>query len=120
MLKKRLNQRGAGGIGCLFICLLVGAGIYAGIQYGMPQLRHRSFEDRLNETFTYFSRQPAENIRKRLIDVATDFDITLTPGQVRVDIQGDQLTIDINYEKVVDLKVWSKTMPFRIHRSGPY
>lgn len=120
MRGSRLNQRGAGGIGCLLMIGIAAAGIYAGFQLGLPELRHRSFEDRLNETFSYFSRQPEKNIRERLIFIASEFHIDLKPEQVKIQIEGDRLTIDIDYEKVADLKFQQKVLPYHIHRSGPY
>jgi len=120
MRGSRLNQRGAGGIGCLLIIAIAAAGIYAGVQLGLPDLRHRSFEERLNETFSYFSRQPEKNIRDRIIFIASEFHIDLKPEQVQVTIEGDRLTLDIEYEKVADLKVQQKVLRYRVHRSGPY
>jgi len=114
------NQAGAGGIGCLLMVALAAAAIHAGLEFGLPTLRHRSFEDRMNETFTYFSRQPEKNIRGRIIQVASEFDIELKPEQVKVQISGDHLTIEVAYDKTVDLKVWQKTLHFTIRRSGPY
>ena len=116
----RFNQRGAGGIGCLLIIGLAAAVIYAGLQLGLPDLRHRSFEERLNETFVYFSRQQEKNIRDRIIMIASEFHIDLTPEMVKVEISGDRLTIDIAYEKVADLKIRKKVLRYRVHRSGPY
>lgn len=116
----RLNQRGAGAIGCLLMAAVVGSAIYAGLQLGLPELRHRSFEERLNETYSNFSRQPEEIIRKHIIQVASEFDIDLKPEMVKIKVQDSRLIIDIDYEKVVDLKVRQKILSYHIHRSGPY
>ena len=114
------SQRGAGAIGCLLLVALLAAGIYAGFQLGLPRLRHSSFADRMNESYVHFQRQPAEAIRSQIIQIASEFDIALTPEQVKVDIVSDKMTIDVTYEKRVDLKVWQTTLPFNLHRSGPY
>lgn len=114
------NQRGGGSIGCLFMIALIAGGMYAGLQFGLPQLRHNAFRDRLNETYSFFSRQSETWIRGRVIQIAEEFHIDLKPEQVKIQIRGDQLTLDITYEKVVDLKVWQKTLPFSIHRQGPF
>jgi hypothetical protein len=120
MRGSRLNQRGAGGIGCLLLMAVAGAAIYAGLELGLPQLRHRSFEDRLNESYTFFSRLPEKDIRTRIIHIASEFHIDLKPEMVKIQIEGDRLTIDIAYEKVADLKFQQKVLTYRIHRSGPY
>jgi hypothetical protein len=114
------NQRGAGAIGCLLLVALVAGGLYAGFQLGLPRLRHSSFADRMSESYVQFQKQPAETIRSQIIQIAADFDIALTPEQVTVDIVSDKMTIDVRYEKQVDLKVWRTTLPFHLHRSGPY
>ena len=50
VLGKVRNQRGAGSIGCLFMAAIIAAGMYAGFQFGIPRLRHSSFEDRMTES----------------------------------------------------------------------
>jgi len=114
------NQRGAGAIGCLLLIGIVVGAIYAGFMFAMPKFRNSSFEDRLNETITYFAKQPPEAIRQKVIDTAAEFDIVLRPENVKVQVHGDTLTLDIDYEKVVDLKVWQKTLAFSSHRTGSY
>jgi hypothetical protein len=114
------DQRGAGAIGCLLLVALVAGGLYAGFQFGLPKLRHSSFADRMSESYVHFQKQPAESIRKRVIEIASEFDIALRPDQVQVTILSDKMTIDVTYEKQIDLKVWQTTLPFSLHRSGPY
>lgn len=114
------NQRGAGGIGCLLMIGLAAAGIYSGLEIGLPKLRHASFSDRMTETMGFFSRQSEKYIRERTIQVATEFHIDLKPEQVKVRIEIDRLAIDIAYDKHIDLKVWETTQHYTLHRSGPY
>jgi len=118
VLGKVRNQRGAGAIGCLLLVAIIAAGMYAGFQIGIPQLRHRSFEDRINESLGNLRQQSAADVQKHIIQVATDFDIALMPAQVKVDTTGGRLRIDVTYEKLIDLKVWQKTVPFRLHRDA--
>jgi hypothetical protein len=98
---------------------LVAAGVYAGFQYAMPKLRYSAFSDRMNEAFPYFQKQDPEGVRKQVIEMAAEFDVTLTPEQVHVDNANGRLTIDLSYEKVVDLKFWQKTLTFTMHRVQP-
>ena len=117
VLGKVRNQRGAGAIGCLFMCAIIAAGMYAGFQFGIPKLRHSSFEDRITETFAGNPQHlSAEDAQKQIIQVAADFDIALTPAQVKVDSSNGMLKIDVKYEKLIDLKVWQKTVPFSLRR----
>jgi hypothetical protein len=121
MLGKVRNQRGAGAIGCLFMAAIIAAGMYAGYQFGLPRLRHSSFEDRITESIAGNPyRLSAEEIQKQIIQIAADFDIALKPEQVKVDTSQGRLKIDVNYEKVIDLKFWQKTVPFSLRRDpGP-
>lgn len=116
VLGKLRGQRGAGAIGCLFLTAIIAAGMYAGFQFGLPRLRHSSFEERLNESITAFRQTPEDEIQKRIIQTALEFDIVLTPDQVKVSNQFGVVKIDVNYEKVIDLKFWRKTVPFSTHR----
>jgi hypothetical protein len=120
ILTRSANRRGAGGIGCLLLIALVAGAIYAGTQLLLPRFRNTSFDERLTEIYPYFSRQTEETIRKRIIDTGSEFDIALSPEQVKVVIKGDSLSFDIDYVKVAELKVWRTTIPFHIHHSGPY
>jgi hypothetical protein len=117
ILGKIRNQRGAGAFGCLFLILLVGVAMYAGFQIGMPRLRHSSFEDRVNESLGNLRQLPAADVQKQLIQIAAEFDIELTPAQVKVDTSGNRLRIDITYQKLIDLKFWQKTETFKLVRS---
>jgi hypothetical protein len=121
VLGKVRNQRGAGAIGCLFMCAIIAAGMYAGFQFGIPRLRHSSFEDRITESLAGNpQRLSAEEIQKQIIQTAADFDIGLTPEQVKVDTSRGRVKIDVNYEKVIDLKFWQKTVSFSLRRNpGP-
>ena len=117
VLGKVRNQRGAGAIGCLFMCAIVAAGMYAGFQFGIPRLRHSSFEDRITETLAGNpQRLSAEDAQKQIIQIAADFDIALTPEQVKVENINGMLKIDVKYEKLIDLKYWQKTVPFALRR----
>jgi len=113
------NQRGAGAIGCLFMAAVIAAVMYAGFQFGIPRLRHSSFEDRVTESLAGNPfRLSAEEIQKQIIQIASDFDIALTPEQVKVDTSRGLMKIDVQYEKVIDLKVWQKTVSFRLRRDS--
>lgn len=114
------SRRGAGNIGCLLLMAIVAASVYAGFQYAMPKLRYSSFSDRLNESVYHFQRQPEDAIRRQIIDMAAEFDIALTPEQVKVSSVTNKLTIELSYQKVLDLKVWQTTLPFELRRSVTY
>lgn len=114
------NQRGAGMLGCLFLIALVAAGMYAGFQVGLPRLRHSSFENRVNESLGNLRQQTAADVQKQLIQFGADFDIPLTPEQVKVDTSEGRLKVDVSYEKVIDLYVWRKTVPFRLRLRPAY
>ena len=120
VLGKARNQRGAGAIGCLFVILLLGGGAYAGYELGMPRIRHTSFKDRMNETVYHLQRLPADVVRKRVIEIAEEFDIALKPEQVKVESTGNKLVIDVQYEKFVDLKIWQTKLPFSLHLAGTF
>ena len=118
-LGKVRNQRGAGAIGCLVTAAIIAAGMYAGYQFGLPRLRHSSFENRITETMAgNVQRATPEEAQRQIIQIASDFDIVLTPAQVKVEKRGEGLKIDVNYEKVIDLKFWQKTVPFELHRNS--
>ena len=121
VLGKVRNQRGAGAIGCLFMSAIIAAVMYAGYQFGLPRLRHSSFEERITESLAGNpQRLSAAEIQTQIIQIAADFDIALTPAQVKVDNSQGRLKIEVNYEKVIDLKVWQKTVPFSLRRDpGP-
>lgn len=117
VLGKIRSQRGAGMLGCLFLIAIIAAAMFAGFQLGLPRLRHRSFEDRVNESLPNLRLMAAADVQKQLIQIAADFDIELTPAQVKVATGSNRLKIDVTYEKLIDLKVWQQTVPFSLHRN---
>jgi hypothetical protein len=116
MAKRLRNQRGAGGIGCIFIVIGVGIGLWAGLQWAIPQLRHRSFDERITEDAGYFQRQTQEAVLKRVIDTAAEFDIPLSPNQVKVEIDANTIVIDVTYEKMIDIRFWQKKLTYHLNR----
>lgn len=119
VLGKVGNQRGSGAFGCIFMLALLAAGMYAGFQFGLPRLRHSSFQDRVTEAFAgNFQNQTPEEVQKQIIQIASDFDIALTPAQVKVDTTNKMLKINVKYDKVIDLIVWQTTVPFTLNRSA--
>jgi len=74
----------------------------------------------MTETTPHFQKASAESIRTQIIQIATEFDIALTPEQVKVSTTGSKLKIDLAYEKLIDLKVWQTTVRFELHRYLPY
>jgi len=116
-LGKFQNQRGAGAIGCLVMIIVVSAVMYAGFQFGLPRLRHSSFEERITETLAGNPQGlSAAEAKKQIIQIASEFDIALAPAQVEVDTANSRMKIDVNYEKVIDLKFWQKTVRFSLRR----
>ena len=92
VLGRLRNQRGAGMIGCLFMIAIIAAGMYAGFQFGLPRLRHSSFEDRITESLAGNpQRLSSDEIQKQVIQIASDFDIELSPAQVKVDTSRGRL-----------------------------
>ena len=117
VLGKVRNQRGAGSIGCLFMAMVIGAAMYAGFQFGIPRLRHSSFQDRVSESLAgNLQSLSAPELQKQIIMIASDFDIALKPEQVKVENLGGRMKVDVTYEKVIDLKVWQTTVPFSLRR----
>lgn len=116
---KLRDQRGAGTIGCLFIVALVGAAMYAGFMLGLPKLRHRSFEDRVNESLYNLRQMSEEDMRKELVKIAEEFDIALQPGRLEIQKTPAKFTIHATYDKPVDLQVWQTTLHFTLDRSAP-
>ena len=117
VLGKVWIQRGAGSFGCLLLVAIIAAGGYAGYQLAMPRIRNSSFEDRINESLTNLRQMSAADVQKQIIQFGADFDIALTPAQVKVDTSGNRLRLDVSYEKLVDLKVWQKTEVFHLQRN---
>ncbi len=116
-LGKVRNQRGAGTIGCLLMVAIVAFVVYAGYQFGLPRLRHSSFDARITESMTSLRQRPAADVRQEIIQIGRDFDIELKPEQVQVTNNGGRLQIDVSYEKLIDLKFWQTTVPFHLSRN---
>ncbi|MFZ3265160.1 MAG: hypothetical protein WA172_14245 [Terriglobales bacterium] len=103
--------------------LVLGFGVFvamimAGIKVVPPFFSNYEFEDALKEEAlqsTYTSRSE-EDIRKAVIKHAHEYDIPLTPQQIKVSRIGGfgtgTLTIEAEYSVPVDLPGYSTTLNF--------
>lgn len=103
--------------------LVLGFGVFvamilAGIKVVPPCFSNYEFEDALKEEAlqsTYTSRSE-EDIRKAVIKHAHEYDIALTPQQIKVSRTGGfgtgTLTIEAEYSVPIDLPGYSTTFNF--------
>jgi hypothetical protein len=103
--------------------LLFGVGVIVvvallGIKTVPVYFSNYQFEDFIKEEALHstYGTQSEDDIRAAVIKHAHDFDISLTPAQVRVSRTGvngnGSLTIDVEYSALIELPGYSTTVDF--------
>jgi type III secretion system FlhB-like substrate exporter len=111
---------GKGALGCLFTLVLLGAAAFVGIKAGPPYFTYKSLE---SDVKTEVSRAGAhvygdDIIVENILAVAKKDDVPLRKDDIKVDHQGGQLQVTINYSVPVDFVLVATTLNFEIKASS--
>jgi len=114
------SARGEGSFGCIFTALLIAVAGYVAYNFVIPYYHFNAFESRMAEMVPYYRNQPADFVQQAVIDIGKEFDLTLKPEQVRVQVLGRQnrLIIDVQYTRTVELPFYTHTLTFKPHLTG--
>jgi hypothetical protein len=114
------SARGEGNFGCIFTALLIAVAGYVAYNFVIPYYHYNAFESRMSEMVPYYRNQQQEFIQQAVIDIGKEFDLTLKPEQVRVQVLGRQnrLIIDVEYTRTVELPFYTHTLTFKPHLTG--
>ncbi|ABF40067.1 hypothetical protein Acid345_1064 [Candidatus Koribacter versatilis Ellin345] len=91
-------------IGVVYVCYVIGP----------PYFNNYQFQDDLNTEVRFMqnARKSDEEIKADIIKKATDNGIQLTPAQIRINLVGKTMTVEVNYSVHVELPGYSSDIQF--------
>ncbi len=110
----RRSDSGAGRLKAIVILVFLGAVVYSGFKIIPVYVSSYELEDfvRQQNPFWVTQRAPADAIRNSILAKARDLDLPVSAEQVKVDTGGGRVTVSLDYDVPVDLKVYTLTLHF--------
>jgi len=114
------RRTGATKAGCLIYLLAVAATLYFGIPAGEAYFRYQEYKDSMRQELRFRSNLPNEKIRAHLQLVADSLGLPPEAGDVTVHRDGNQITVEAQYDEVLKFPMFSKTLRFTARASDSY
>jgi len=104
----------------LFYLFLLVAVVFVGIQYGRAYLTRYQFDDAVRQSVKYAaaSRKGPEAIRREVLETAEELGIDIGPKDIHITERGPALTLELEYDWTVDLKVYQHVLTFPVSENG--
>ena len=97
------GRAGRGRLGCLFVLLLVAAGVYFGLDFGEAYLRYFRYRDAMAQAARFSSVQTDGAIRAHLANVADSLGLPPRAREVIIRRSAGVVTIEASYVESVEL-----------------
>jgi hypothetical protein len=92
----------------------------AGWRVGSAYLNHYRFEDKILEAVQYRGTKTDDQIRQRILELATEFDVPVTEDALTVRRETTHTIVEGSYSEDVDLfPGYAHTFPFTVHLDVP-
>ena len=104
----------------LFMLFLFIAAIFVGVQYGRAYLTKYQFDDSVRQSVKYAaaSRKSPEVVRREVVETAQELGIDIGPKDIHITKRGPAFTLELDYDSIVDLKVYKHVLTFSISEQG--
>jgi hypothetical protein len=121
MVRRRAEWgRGATKLGCLIYLLCVAAVLYFGIPAGEAYMRYLEYKDSMRQELRFRSNQPNDKIKLHLKLVADSLGLPEEAGDITVHRDGNQVTVEADYEEVLKFPMFTKKLRFRPRAADSY
>ena len=111
---KRGGERGAGNLKAIIWTMILVAFIYATAMVLPVLINEYQFQDSLQSIarFASVNRKNVEQVRQAILEAAQKDDLPVQAEDIKVEYQGGNVHIDVDYSVTVDLKVYQWTLNF--------
>ena len=111
---KRDGERGAGHLKAIIWTMVLVAFIYAAAMVLPVLINEYQFQDSIQDIarFASVSRKTSEQIQKAVFDEAQKEDLPVQTEDIKVQTNGGNVHINVDYSVTVDLKVYQWTLNF--------
>jgi hypothetical protein len=100
--------------------LLVGVGVFVGVQYGRAYFTKFQFDDAVRQSVKYAAtgRKGPEDVRREVLSKAEELGLDIGKKDIHITKRGPAFQLDIEYEWPVNLQVYQHTLTFTISENG--
>lgn len=104
----------------LFLIALLACALFAGSQYIPVYVDAFQFNDfiRGETKFAASSRKTTDRLRAIIAEKAKEYNVPITPKDIRITRRGPAFQLEIDYTVVVDLRVYKHELKFHISEAG--
>jgi len=104
----------------LFYIAVIAAVGYSASQYVPPYFDAIQFADfvRQEVKFAGPSRKTKDDVVANVVAKAREFNLGITPKDVRVTKRGPYMTLDVDYKRPIDMWIYKHDLRFHISESG--
>ncbi len=114
------HQRGEGRLGLLVALAAIGFAIYVGVKLIPVRIAAYELQDFVQEECRFASvRKSDDALRRRILNKAEELDIPLDPRNLKIERRGGEIAIRANFEKPIDLKLYTYVYKFEISERAP-
>jgi hypothetical protein len=106
------RRAGRGRLGCLFVLLLLAAGVYFGLGFGEAYVRYFRYRDAMAQAARFSAVQTDGAIRAHLANVADSLGLPPKAREVTVRRAAGVLTIEADYVEMVQLPGRTRELHF--------
>lgn len=115
-----VTRRGVSRLGCLVWALLFVGVMYFGVNIGHAYYRYYQFEDAMDQEVRFRSDFPAEKLESNLRAAADSIGLPADAGNVKVTKENGRITIESQYDEIVELPGFNRTFHFEPRAVGSY
>ncbi len=113
-------RRGRGSMGCLFMLLVVAAGVYFGLPVGEAYFRYYRFEDKMKQQVRFARLNADQAIATELRAYADSIGLPPEAHDVMVSRSGGRIAVGSVYTEAFHLPGYVKLQTFKPRAEGTY
>ena len=93
---------------------------FVGVQYARAFLTKYQFDDSVRQTVKYAAtnRKNTDDVRREVVSKAEELGIDIGPKDIHISKRGPAFNLSLEYDTVVDLKVYQHVLTFNVSEDG--
>lgn len=113
-LRINKGERGEGKVKAVIVTLILAFGVFAAVKMVPPYMANYQLSDKIQEIsrFAVVSNQSEDQIRDQVYKTVQDLDIPIKKEDIKVSSVNRNVSISIDYNVPIDLKVYQFDMHF--------
>lgn len=115
-----VNRRGRSSLGCLFVLLLVAAGLYFGVNIGEVYWRFYEYQDAMRQEVRFAAQIPDDRMKLHLSALADSLGLPEDAADVTIDRTRTDISVSAEYTEQVELPLFVRQIRFRPHAEGRF